>query len=107
MAKREVVGESLHDRGWTLMRMRVPCGRKTCRKCPHGPYWYAQRRMGRHVVEQYVGKTLEKWVKRRGARVGAEVLAEWKREKGGGGNGESASVRQGNHPTMPSGSDGR
>ena len=36
----------------------VSCGKPTCTKCPHGPYWYriVQTRFG--TVRKYVGKVL-------------------------------------------------
>jgi len=36
----------------------VKCGRKSCRKCPHGPYWYAYSRRGAFLKKMYVGKVL-------------------------------------------------
>lgn len=37
---------------------KVRCGKKSCKSCPHGPYWYGyQRRQGK-VVSFYVGKVL-------------------------------------------------
>ncbi|MCG3207800.1 MAG: hypothetical protein FOGNACKC_01400 [Anaerolineae bacterium] len=35
---------------------RVKCGKATCRKCPHGPYWYAYFRRGKRLVSKYIGK---------------------------------------------------
>lgn len=43
-------------------QMLVPCGKKGCTKCPHGPYWYAVRWHGNKRTEIYIGrefKTLE------------------------------------------------
>ena len=36
----------------------VSCGKPTCTKCPHGPYWYriVPTRFG--TVRKYVGKVL-------------------------------------------------
>ena len=36
----------------------VSCGKPTCTKCPHGPYWYriVPTRFG--TVRKYVGKEL-------------------------------------------------
>jgi len=37
----------------------VPCGKKRCKKCPHGPYWYAVRWHGNKRTEIYIGKTFK------------------------------------------------
>ena len=34
----------------------VKCGKATCTKCPHGPYWYGYYRRGKRMVSKYVGK---------------------------------------------------
>lgn len=36
----------------------VRCGKPTCTRCPHGPYWYAVWREGDKVRTRYVGKAL-------------------------------------------------
>ena len=36
----------------------VKCGKATCGKCPHGPYWYAYSRKGAFLKKTYVGKWL-------------------------------------------------
>ena len=36
----------------------VRCGKPTCTRCPHGPYWYATWREGDKVRTRYVGKVL-------------------------------------------------
>jgi len=39
---------------------RVTCGKSTCKKCPHGPYWYAYfRDPGGRKVSRYVGLKLK------------------------------------------------
>lgn len=38
-----------------LLRM-VVCGKKHCKSCPHGPYWYVQVRKGGVLREIYLGK---------------------------------------------------
>lgn len=37
----------------------VPCGKKNCTRCPHGPYWYVKisLRSGR-MVQRYIGKEM-------------------------------------------------
>lgn len=34
----------------------VKCGKAGCRKCPHGPYWYAYWREGSRTRKRYIGK---------------------------------------------------
>lgn len=34
----------------------VKCGKRGCRKCPHGPYWYGYWREEGKVRKRYVGK---------------------------------------------------
>jgi hypothetical protein len=34
----------------------VRCGKKTCTRCPHGPYWYAYWREEGRVRSGYLGK---------------------------------------------------
>lgn len=36
----------------------VRCGKPSCTRCPHGPYWYAYWREGGKVRTRYVGKAL-------------------------------------------------
>jgi hypothetical protein len=36
----------------------VRCGKKTCTRCPHGPYWYAYWREDGRLRSRYIGKTL-------------------------------------------------
>ncbi len=42
-----------------LRRQWVRCGKKTCTKCPHGPYWYAYWDEDGRRRSRYVGKLLE------------------------------------------------
>lgn len=35
----------------------VKCGKKSCKTCPHGPYFYARIRHKNQVSECYIGKT--------------------------------------------------
>lgn len=34
---------------------KVTCGKKSCTKCPHGYYAYAQYRVGTKVKQHYIG----------------------------------------------------
>ncbi len=36
----------------------VTCGKPGCRRCPHGPYWYAYYREGGRLRSRYIGKIL-------------------------------------------------
>lgn len=42
----------------TFRREYVRCGKKGCRTCPHGPYWYAYWRDEGKLRKRYVGKTM-------------------------------------------------
>ena len=42
----------------TFRQERVRCGRATCTRCPHGPYWYAYWREGGRLRSRYIGKRL-------------------------------------------------
>jgi hypothetical protein len=42
----------------TFRQERVRCGRPSCTRCPHGPYWYAYWREGRRLRSRYIGKDL-------------------------------------------------
>ena len=42
----------------TFRQERVRCGRTTCTRCPHGPYWYAYWREGGRLRSRYIGKHL-------------------------------------------------
>lgn len=42
----------------TYRRESVKCGKPGCRKCPHGPYWYAYYREGGRLRSRYIGKDL-------------------------------------------------
>lgn len=53
--KREVV-DRREEGGITYQLERVQCGKKTCKRCPHGPYWYSYQRQGGKVKSRYVGK---------------------------------------------------
>lgn len=34
----------------------VTCGKRGCRSCPHGPYWYAYYREGGTLHKRYIGR---------------------------------------------------
>jgi hypothetical protein len=38
---------------------KVRCGKKGCKKCPHGPYWYAYWKENGKTKSKYIGKTLK------------------------------------------------
>jgi len=61
-----VMVQSFTDDGVTFVKMKVPCGKANCRKCPHGPYWYARYWSRGKMRERYVGKSLENWAKKSG-----------------------------------------
>ncbi len=51
--KREVVASV------TYRLEKVRCGKKGCKKCPHGPYWYAYWKENGKTKSKYIGKTLK------------------------------------------------
>lgn len=44
--------------GVTYHLVAVSCGKATCTKCPHGPYWYRIVPTQFGAVRKYVGKNL-------------------------------------------------
>lgn len=40
----------------TYRREYVKCGKAGCKKCPHGPYWYAYWHEGKRLRKKYLGK---------------------------------------------------
>lgn len=56
-SKREIV-EQRKVGSITYQLEAVRCGKETCKKCPHGPYWYSYQRVGSRVVSDYIGKRL-------------------------------------------------
>jgi len=40
----------------SLRRQLVRCGKESCTKCPHGPYWYATWTEDGRRRSRYVGK---------------------------------------------------
>ncbi|MFN2524908.1 MAG: hypothetical protein ABR505_01375 [Actinomycetota bacterium] len=36
----------------------VTCGKPGCKRCPHGPYWYAYYREDGRLRSRYIGKVL-------------------------------------------------
>ena len=42
----------------TYRQETVRCGRETCTRCPHGPYWYAYWREAGRLRSRYIGKDL-------------------------------------------------
>jgi hypothetical protein len=45
-----------------LRRQMVRCGKESCTRCPHGPYWYAYWWEGGKRRSRYVGKLDEEKV---------------------------------------------
>jgi DnaJ domain len=41
---------------WCYRNEYVHCGKRNCKACPHGPYWYRYQRRGAKVHKEYVGK---------------------------------------------------
>jgi len=41
----------------TYRREYVRCGKRGCKRCPHGPYWYAYWKEGKRLRKRYCGKT--------------------------------------------------
>lgn len=48
----------IRDGGIVFRQVLVPCGKKNCTKCPHGPYWYLAFWKEGRWREKYIGKTL-------------------------------------------------
>lgn len=42
-----------------LRRQMVKCGKASCTRCPHGPYWYAYWWEGGKRRSRYIGKLEE------------------------------------------------
>ena len=42
----------------TYRQQSVRCGKPSCTRCPHGPYWYAYWREDGRARSRYVGKSL-------------------------------------------------
>jgi hypothetical protein len=62
------VARSFTIGGYTYELIHRTCGKKTCGKCPHGPYWYMKIRLrtGR-VVTKYIGKVLPDGIDEQGS----------------------------------------
>lgn len=41
---------------WTFQQEYVRCGKKSCKCCPHGPYWYSYQHVGGKMRKRYHGK---------------------------------------------------
>lgn len=59
-----VVVEVAHRGKLTYQREMVRCGKKRCKSCPHGPYWYSYWWSPdlRRMVTRYIGKKLPEFV---------------------------------------------
>lgn len=44
--------------GLHYRREPVWCGKGACKRCPHGPYWYAYDQSGIYLRKRYVGRQL-------------------------------------------------
>ena len=45
------------EKGSVTYRLEtVSCGKQSCTRCPHGPYWYAYYREGGKLRSRYIGK---------------------------------------------------
>lgn len=57
-ARLEKRGVAFDDAGPTvkLREQWVRCGKESCTRCPHGPYWYAYWREDGRRHSRYVGK---------------------------------------------------
>lgn len=42
----------------TCQRELRACGKSACRRCPHGPYWYAYWKQGGQTRSCYIGRDL-------------------------------------------------
>ncbi len=54
--ERRGVALSSADPGVKLRRRWVKCGKASCSRCPHGPYWYAYWSEDGKRRSRYVGK---------------------------------------------------
>lgn len=43
----------------SLRRQAVKCGKPSCTRCPHGPYWYAYWTEKGRRRSRYIGRLLE------------------------------------------------
>jgi len=41
---------------YTYRQEYVRCGKESCKRCPHGPYWYAYWTSGGKLHKKYIGK---------------------------------------------------
>ena len=44
------------DRGFRLREQMIRCGKPSCGRCPHGPYWYAYWREDGRRRSRYIGR---------------------------------------------------
>lgn len=64
------------EEGFLLRLVLVPCGKRNCTRCPHGPYWYAYFFRRGKVKELYIGRHLRPWFEGKG-REWREKLQRW------------------------------
>ena len=58
-ARLESAGAATPGEDVSLRRQWVRCGKPTCTRCPHGPYWYAYWTENGRRRTRYVGKLTE------------------------------------------------
>lgn len=51
-----------HESGLHYRQEMVKCRKPACKRCPHGPYWYAYSRSSAYLKKTYVGKNLSEAV---------------------------------------------
>ena len=52
------VGEPGLPTGLSYRQEHVRCGKPTCSRCPHGPYWYAYWKEDGRTRKRYIGRHL-------------------------------------------------
>jgi len=63
---KRVTVQTFSEAGVKFLLMEVPCGKRGCGKCPHGPYWYARYWSRGKMRERYIGKHLTAWAEKAG-----------------------------------------
>ncbi|HHW04716.1 MAG TPA: hypothetical protein PK601_06810 [Methanothermobacter sp.] len=68
--KRLGIKENMKIDGLTITKEKVNCGKPNCKRCPHGPYYYAYKQVNGKLKRLYIGRKLP------------EALKPYYREKG-------------------------